>query len=87
MITIKLKNPIEVGDIKTEELHFRKPVVADLLIMDEAEGDVDRQVRLIGALADIPASWIKKMEWSDFFAASEVVNSFLFDGQETGDQP
>lgn len=86
MVTIKLKHPIQIGDIKTEELTFRKPVVADLLVMDEAQGDVDRQVRLIGALTDLPSGWVKKLDWEDFFAASEVVNGFLPDGQETGDQ-
>lgn len=83
--TIQLKKPIIIGDEITEEITLRKPIVDDLLIMDEAESDIDRQVRLISALAEVPPSTIKKMEWEDFFAVSEVVNGFLPAGQETGD--
>ena len=68
--TIKLKNPIIIGSETIEELTLRKPIVDDLLVMDEAEGDVDRQIRLISALASVPPGTVKKNGVGRFFLQS-----------------
>ena len=84
--TLTLTRPVEWDKKQITELTIRKPVVADLLLMDQADGDVERQVALISALTDQPPPLIKRLTWEDFFALGEVVNAFLPSAPATGDR-
>lgn len=83
--TIALTSPVEWDEKQITELTIRKPVVADLLLMDTASGDVERQVTLISALTGQPPPLIKRLAWADFFVLGEAVNAFLPAAPATGD--
>ena len=51
--------------------------MADLLLMQQADGDVGRQVALLRALSGQPPPLIRRLNQEDFFALGEAINAFL----------
>ncbi|RMG58794.1 MAG: phage tail assembly protein [Gammaproteobacteria bacterium] len=75
--TIRLKYPITANGEVIDTLELPRPRVKHLKALDEAEGDVDKSVRLISALAAIPPSAVEEMDGEDFAAVSEAVAGFF----------
>ena len=77
ILSITLRHPVEWHEKRISELTIRRLVVADLLLMKQADGDVGRQVALISALSGQPPPLMRRLNREDFFALGEAVNAFL----------
>lgn len=74
---IKLQYPLKDGGADVSVLKLRRPKVRDMMVMDEVEGNLQKSVRMISQLSDLPVKVIEEMDAADFTKASEAVEAFL----------
>ena len=74
---ITLTYPIKDGSTEIKEISLRRPKVRDLMVMDEVDGSLEKSVRMIAQLSDLPVSVIEDLDAADFSKAAEVVEAFL----------
>lgn len=74
---VKLQHPLKDGGTDVSVLKLRRPKVRDMMVMDEVEGNLQKSVRMISQLSDLPVAVIEEMDAADFNKASEVVEAFL----------
>ena len=74
---ITLTYPVMDGSTEVKEIKLRRPKVRDLMVMDEVDGSLEKSVRMIAQLSDLPVSVIEDLDAADFSKAAEVVEAFL----------
>lgn len=85
-IALTLDYPIVKDDgSKVAELKFRPPLVGDIEKMDEAKGDVAKNLKLLTAITGLSYVAIKKMHGRDYIKAKEILGYFLGESPEDGE--
>jgi len=74
---IELTYPILDAEEEIKSLNLRRPTVRDILVMDAVVGNIQKSVRMIAQLSDLPVEVIETMDAHDFAKVSEVVSDFL----------
>lgn len=83
--TIKLEVPIKHGDEILTELELTEPTVESLMMIDKAQGDIERGVMTICAVTGLPPSVVKQLRLRDMKNVSEKALAFVGeDTSETG---
>jgi hypothetical protein len=83
--TIALDVPIKHGDEVLTELELTEPTVEALMMIDKAQGDIERGVMTICAVTGLPPSVIKQLRLRDMKKVSEKALAFVGeDTSETG---
>lgn len=84
-VTLKLKNPIEFGSQRVEELTIRPCKAKDLRRLQASpERPLAMTFELAGYLTGQVAEVIDELEGEDMQEVLRVVSGFLDDGQKTG---
>jgi len=80
MITVTLREPIEINGAKIGVLTLRRPKVRDLEAIDKIAGETAKTVALIANLSELPPETIRELDAADFAAASKAVADMLGNG-------
>jgi len=76
-VRVELEVPIEISGEVVRQLTFHRPKVRDLLVMDQAKGEVDGTRRLLAQLAGVPPSQLNELDAADFVRCSNALAPWL----------
>ena len=75
---IALQYPITADGALIERITMRRPRVRDRLIAEQAKGsEVEKEIRLIANLCELPPSYIELLDMADYVKLQECLASFL----------
>ena len=75
---IVLQHPITADVAEIERFTMRRPRVRDRLIAEKACGsEVEKEIRLIGNLCELPPSYIELLDMADYVKLQECLAGFL----------
>ena len=78
VVTITLQYPITADGALIEQLFMRRPVVRDRLIAEKASGsEVEKEIRLIANLCELPPQHIELLDMADYVKLQECLAGFL----------
>ena len=80
MITIQLREPVDINGAKIGVLRLRRPKVRDLEAIDKVAGETAKTVALIANLAELSPETVRDLDAADFAAASKAVADMLGNG-------
>ncbi len=83
--TVRLHYPITDGKATVDRLTVKRPKAKDLRKMDEAKGNVGKELRLMEALTNVTVNDLGELEAEDFANVDEVINSYMGKRQPTGE--
>jgi tail assembly chaperone E/41/14-like protein len=72
----KLNHPIEVNGELTKVITLNRPVVRDMLAMDNEVGEMAKIVALISSCSGLTPREVGSVGAEDFIAVSETVGEF-----------
>ncbi|MDY0882308.1 phage tail assembly protein [Dongia soli] len=93
METIDLQYPIAAGSAQISRISLKRPTVGDMRAIEGQKSKMAAVSTLLGKVATLPdhpdlpvtPSLLDKLDFTDFAALTEKVESFLPKGRETGE--
>jgi hypothetical protein len=84
MIEVTLQFPIKAHGEEVSVLKFKRPTMADMIKMDQADGELGKLAKLIESTAQIPASSVAQIDVSDIGRIAEALSPFFSVSLPTG---
>ncbi len=85
-VTLKLKNPLKIGDELIIELVLREPTYGQMQIAEKKATPNEVVMSLVGQVSGYDPAFLKEMAFSDFKKAGDILSGFLSDGPETSEK-
>ena len=86
-VTIVLDDPIKHGEQTLTELTLRSPTIGELMMLDDAKGEVGKTIYTICACSGLPPSVISQLYVWDSAKIGEVAEELMGELPATGARP
>ncbi|BCS94624.1 hypothetical protein DSLASN_02560 [Desulfoluna limicola] len=75
---IKLKYPVTVEEVETQNLSMRRPKVKDMLTGEKkGASDAEKEIRIFANLCEVAPEVIKELDMVDYGAVQKAYQAFL----------
>ena len=82
-LTLRLRNPVKVGEVEYAELKLTEPTVAQLIASSKAGTPIEQAVQLIRLNAALPMRAVEQLGQRDFEAAAAFFGRFQTQAPES----
>lgn len=76
-VNIELKYPIQLAGVPVKVLRMRRPKVIDMLALDSAGSESQKEVRLFANLCELPTEAIQELDLADYQSMQKAYQGFL----------
>lgn len=77
MVNIELKYPLQLAGVPVKVLRMRRPKVIDMLAIDTAGPESQKEVRLFANLCEVPPEALQELDLADYRSLQKAYQGFL----------